>query len=55
MHECFARCCAVVFDFFDRKVGVCGDPVGRVDIVDVNYDEDGIGDVVAEESVNGEV
>jgi hypothetical protein len=55
MDKCFSCCCAVVFDFFDSKVGVRGDSLGGVDRVDVDNDEDWVGDVVPEESVDGQV
>jgi len=57
VHECFGRGGAVVFDFFDRKVGVRGDADCRIVArgVDVDYDEDGIGDVAAEEFVDAQV
>ena len=55
--ESFGRGGAVVFDFFDRKVGVRGDADCRIVArgVDVDYDEDGIGDVAAEEFVDAQV
>jgi hypothetical protein len=55
MHKSFGCCCPVVFDFFNGKVGVCGDSLGGVDRVDVDDDEDRVWDVIPEESVDGEI
>ena len=52
MDKGFTRCGAVVFDFFDGKVGVCGDSESWVCVVDVDYDEDGVGNVVSEEFID---
>lgn len=47
MDKGFGGCCAVIFDFFDGEVGVCGDTdCGIVACgIDVYDDEDWIGDV----------
>ena len=55
VHERFCCCSSVVFDFFDGKVGVCGDSLRGVDRVDMDDDEDWVGDVISQESVDGEI
>jgi hypothetical protein len=57
MDECFRGRGAVVFDFFDCKVGVCGDTDCGIVLcgIDMDYDEDWIGNVITEEFVDGEI
>lgn len=57
MDECFRGCCSVVFDFFDCKVGICGDADGWVAgcSVDVDDDEDWVWNKVSEKFVDGEI
>jgi hypothetical protein len=52
MDKCFGCCGAIVFDFFNGKVGVCGDSLGGVNRVDVDDDEDWVRNVIPEKSVD---